>query len=1079
MPLLSKTLQKLHIRHSPSPAASGTGTPAAGHRRSLSSTDYDDSSDDDDTPEGNAWIGKGHGGSRGRAKQKRLERKRKNHRTLLDLQHRRQAEDAHAAQTEPPSVRALYGHLPFPVPSNIPAAPVEDWTTIGAIEEGDVGEGDDVTFRARVHAVRTLNSKGLVFFVLREGLGRIQVVAKVEPESRGVLRTTTTQIRVHAANGTAGVSSGLGEPVTLAEPIPPFGSAVPSNPTSIAPTRQSPLTPVQVQTFLPLQHSASGSTSTSSAPTTQTTTPATSTSASTDPKPSPHMLSTLSHLSPESIVLITGTLQRPPHSAPIASCTIQHLEVRVRGMWVLAEARGVPVRVRDLERPRKEAAKGAKGAKAAEGAKGAKAAEGVEDVPLRTRMANRVLDLRTPSSLSIFRIQSGIANLFRTYLTSLSFTEIHTPKLQSSATESGASVFSVPYFGRKAFLAQSPQLAKQMSISAGMGKVFEIGPVFRAEDSNTKRHLTEYVGLDLEMEVKGGYKEMLGVVDGMFKEVFAGVYERFGREVEIVQQVFGAERLVWAEETPVIPFREGVRMLNESGWRDESGRELSDKEDLGTRDEIRLGVLVKERYGTDYFVLDKFPKAVRPFYTMPDSEDGDYTNSFDIFLRGQEILTGGQRIHDPDMLEEAMRANRIRPDTMQEYLDAFRWGVAPHAGAGIGLERLVMLFLGLGNIRFASLFPRDPKSLPAEGRGGGLRYPEVNTVEPPWEANMEEEERGDKDKFGAMMPLEKLIGNYGDASNTSWLEPRFEVWRHPRSGAAVGFVEVEGHAMVVGNPLCDQRQYGEVIRSFLTWLGRDGRGLKPIWLLVGKEVEEILGGRGQWRTLSCVAEERVRDPAENVHKIKEGEVGRKLRHAKQAGIKITALPAGEPVPEEWRKRCEQRIQDWIDNRKGKKQVHLTDVHPWQDMEHRRYFVAETAEGEICAMVVLAELSLKHGYQVKWSLDFPGAPSGAIEYITLHALTEAASSGAKTVTFGATATNHFVVGSNLSGLRAKFLSKTYHGIATQFNLAGKGEFREKLGAEEDPLWVCYPKHGMGPGGVKAVMKFVGGEEHLDG
>ncbi|ODQ51305.1 aspartyl-tRNA synthetase [Saitoella complicata NRRL Y-17804] len=948
MPLLSKTLQKLHLKHSPSPSQS-------------SGTHYDDSSDDD-TPEGSAWIGGG------KSKQKRLERKREKkrqaHHRALDLQTRRQREDAHAAKVEPASVRALYGRLPFPVPENVPAAPVQEWTSVGAIEEGDVGEGDEVTFRARVHARRVLNGKGLVFFVVREGLGRVQAVLKVEREG-GV------------------------EPVNA--------------------------------------------------------------------KPSPHMLSTLSHLSPESIVLITGTLQKPPHGDMIKSCTIQHLEVKVRGMWVLAEARGVPVRVRDLERPRK-------------------GAPGEEEVPLRTRMANRVLDLRTPSSLAIFRIQSGICNLFRTHLTSLSFTEIHTPKLQHSATESGASVFSVPYFGRRAFLAQSPQLAKQMSISAGMGRVFEVGPVFRAEESNTRRHLTEYVGLDLEMEVRGGYEEMLGVVDGVFKKVFAGVYEKFAREVEVVREVFGGERLVWAEETVVLPFREGVRMLNESGWRDESGKELSDKEDLGTRDEIRLGALVKERYGTDYFVLDKFPKAVRPFYTMPDPENGEYTNSFDIFLRGQEILTGGQRIHDPDMLEEAMRANRIRPDSMREYLDAFRWGVAPHAGAGIGLERLVMLFLGLGNIRYASLFPRDPKSLQEVGRGGGLRYPEVSTVEPPWEANPEKEEG--EEKFGAM-PLEKLIGNYGDASNTSWLEPRFEVWRHQRSGAAVGFVEVEGHAMVVGNPLCDERQYGEVIGAFLTWLGRDGRALKPIWLLVSKEVEEILGGRGGWRTLSCVAEERVKDPAENVNKIKEGEVGRKLRHAKQAGIKITDLPAGEPVPEEWRKRCDQRIQDWIDNRKGKKQVHLTDVHPWQDMEHRRYFVAETAEGEICAMVVLAELSLKYGYQVKWSLDFPGAPSGAIEYITLHALTEASSSGARSVTFGATATNHFVVGSNLSGLRAKFLSKTYHGIATQFNLAGKGEFRAKLGAEEDPLWVCYPKHGMGPGGVKAVMKFVGGEEHLDG
>ena len=182
---------------------------------------------------------------------------------------------------------------------------------------------------------------------------------------------------------------------------------------------------------------------------------------------------------------------------------------------------------------------------------------------------------------------------------------------------------------------------------------------------------------------------------------------------------------------PRIPFTEGVQMLRDSGWTDENGNPPSPNEDLHTRDEIRLGELVKEKYKTDFYVLDKFPASARPFYTMPDPTDSTKTNSFDMFLRGQEILTGGQRIHEPKMLEDHMKSQGVDPNSMEEYMEWFRLGAPPHAGAGIGLERLLMLMLKLENIRLASLFHRDPKSLPAKPPATTLRHPGDSTLDPP------------------------------------------------------------------------------------------------------------------------------------------------------------------------------------------------------------------------------------------------------------------------------------------------------------------------------------------------------------
>jgi len=762
---------------------------------------------------------------------------------------------------------------------------------------------------------------------------------------------------------------------------------------------------------------------------------------------SQHMIYWAEHLRLESVVRVRGAIQEPKSKqGEIIGSSIRNLEISIHELHVEAQpSEALPFNVDEAEVTKEEVEASGN------------ARHRVSD---RARLSNRILDLRTTSSQSIFRVQSQVSTLFREYLLKQGFIEIHTPKLQGGATESGASVFKLDYFGRPAFLAQSPQLAKQMSISADFRKVFEIGAVFRAENSNTHRHMTEYTGLDLEMAIDEHYYEVLRTLDNLFKSIFKGVYERCRHEIDTLKRHFPHEDLVWADETPIIPFKEGIRMINESGYRTENGELLPEDEDLGTRDEIYLGKLVKEKYNTDYYILDKFPSGARPFYAMPDPNDSRFTNSFDIFLRGQEILSGGQRIHDATMLREQMERMKVDPSTMEEYMQAFEWGAPPHGGGGIGLERMLMLLLSLGDIRHATLYPRDPKSLPARPVIKQLRHPEASTLHPPWEGK--DRAAGGED----LPPIEKLIANYGDASNTSWLEPRTEIWRDNDTGAAVGFVPHQGYAITVGDPLCHLSQYTKTISGYLRFIKKD-RGLKPLWLLCGHHAEEVLATKFDWRTFSVAAEQRL-DPANNpaVH---DHDVQRKIRHAEKEGVKIHDIPMGTPVPEPIKEKIDQRIKDWLANRKGK-QVHLTDIHPWQDMEHRQYHYAVDKEGTICGFVIMAQLSPEHGWQVKFSLDFPGAPSGAIEHLVMHALKEAAATGATSVTFGGGAMNKLSPGHNLKGTRIKVLSKAYHAIATELKLTNKSEFREKLGAQEDPIYVCYPPHGLGPGGVKAILTF---------
>eukprot|EP00026_Physarum_polycephalum_P005703 Phypoly_transcript_05738.p1 GENE.Phypoly_transcript_05738~~Phypoly_transcript_05738.p1 ORF type:complete len:579 (-),score=116.86 Phypoly_transcript_05738:173-1879(-) len=437
------------------------------------------------------------------------------------------------------------------------------------------------------------------------------------------------------------------------------------------------------------------------------------------------MLKFVSAIPRESIVDVTGLIRK----AKVEVTTQNTIEISVQKLFVVSRsAANLPLLVEDAARPQNlineqeaevkaleekiQALELSEGAKSEDGQKQIAelqkqriAAQKYVVVGQETRLDNRVLDLRTPANQAIFRIQSAVCTLFRELLLQQKFVEIHTPKLIGAASEGGASVFRLPYFNTEAFLAQSPQFYKQMAVCSDFERVFEIGPVFRAENSNTHRHMTEFMGLDLEMSFNHHYHEVLDVMDKLFVGIFEGLNERFKRELEIIAQQYPFEPLQFHKPTLRINFTEGIALLRGAG------HEIGDTDDLSTRQEKDLGRLVKEKYGTDFFILDKYPKSVRPFYTMVNPEDPRYTNSYDLILRGEEISSGAQRIHDPVMLEQNARAFGVDPKTIQEYIDAFKYGAPPHAGCGVGLERIVMLFLGLNNIRKSSMFPRDPSRL--------------------------------------------------------------------------------------------------------------------------------------------------------------------------------------------------------------------------------------------------------------------------------------------------------------------------------------------------------------------------------
>ncbi|KAK6496264.1 aspartate--tRNA ligase dps1 [Arthrobotrys musiformis] len=405
---------------------------------------------------------------------------------------------------------------------------------------------------------------------------------------------------------------------------------------------------------------------------------------------SKQMVKWAASISLESIVLVHGVVAKPYE--PIKATTVTDVEIHISKLFIISEAGPLPIQIEDASRSEEESQK-----------------LGLPITTLATKLDNRVIDFRTVTNQAIFRVSSGVCGLFKEFLSARGFVEVHTPKLLGAPSEGGANVFEVTYFNRKAYLAQSPQLYKQMLIAGDFERVFEIAPVFRAEDSNTPRHMTEFTGLDLEMAFEEHYHEVMELIGEMLIFIFNGLKERYAEEIATVRKQYPVEEFKIPKDGKplVLTFAEGIKMLQEAG------REVEPLEDLSTENEKFLGQLVLEKYDTDFYILDKFPLSVRPFYTMPDPTDPNYSNSYDFFMRGQEILSGAQRVHDSALLAERMKSLGVDPGNagLVDYVNAFKYGAPPHAGGGIGLERVVFLWLGLGNIRRGSAFPRDPQRL--------------------------------------------------------------------------------------------------------------------------------------------------------------------------------------------------------------------------------------------------------------------------------------------------------------------------------------------------------------------------------
>lgn len=320
---------------------------------------------------------------------------------------------------------------------------------------------------------------------------------------------------------------------------------------------------------------------------------------------------------------------------------------------------------------------------------------------LSRKLDYRFLDLRNPKVFAVFRVQSVISGLIHEFFRKNGFIEVHTSKLVAEATESGASVFPVEYFGKTVYLAQSPQFYKQMLMASGFEKVYEVGPVFRAEPHHTPRHLCEYTSIDFEVSYIEDYNDVMDIVEEMILYVTEKVGELCREEFSILD----VEPPRLRRGFPRIPMREAYKLVEKEGYKPVY------MEDLDTRGEKIFAHAVEESYGYQTVFLTEFPwkPDSRPFYVMRKEEEPDWTYSFDLLWNGLEITTGGQREHRYEVLKSQCLEKGYDPRSFDFYLEFFKYGVPPHGGSGTGLERLTMKILNLSNIREAVLLPRDPE----------------------------------------------------------------------------------------------------------------------------------------------------------------------------------------------------------------------------------------------------------------------------------------------------------------------------------------------------------------------------------
>ena len=308
----------------------------------------------------------------------------------------------------------------------------------------------------------------------------------------------------------------------------------------------------------------------------------------------------------------------------------------------------------------------------------------------------RPISLRNLQERAKFRIQEGVVRGFRDFLYSQGFTEIHTPKIGAKSAEGGSNLFRLEYFHRPAVLQQSPQLYKQMMVGV-FERVFETGPVFRAEKHNTKRHLNEYTSLDFEMGYIDGFEDLMSMETGFLQYMLKLLKEDYQKELDLLKITLPS-----ADKIPAVRFDKAKELVAER-----YNRKIRNPFDLEPEEEALIGRYFKEEYGSDFVFVTHYPSKKRPFYAMDDPEDSRFTLSFDLLFDGLEITTGGQRIHDYQALCDKIAARGMTEEGLEQYLDTFKHGMPPHGGLGIGLERLTMKLLGEENVRETTLFPRD------------------------------------------------------------------------------------------------------------------------------------------------------------------------------------------------------------------------------------------------------------------------------------------------------------------------------------------------------------------------------------
>ncbi|MBD3243628.1 MAG: aspartate--tRNA(Asn) ligase [Chitinivibrionales bacterium] len=376
----------------------------------------------------------------------------------------------------------------------------------------------------------------------------------------------------------------------------------------------------------------------------------------------------LSALAVESAVEVTGCVR--PATLKDKALSPRTVELQVTALRVIAEPSVHPL---PLDTTKKQLTAG-----------------------LDTLLDLRPLSLRHPRERAVFRIAATLQESFAQHLSNVGFTRINSPKIVFTGAEGGANVYAIEHFGKKAFLAQSPQFYKQMMVGV-FGRVHEIGPVFRAEKHKTSRHVNEYTSLDLEMQLEHGMVDIIQVEAGVLRAMLAALAQHRAHDLELLGLT-----LPRLEEIVTVAFDEVHRIVYET-----CGRDYRAEPDLAPEEEQLIGEYARKEWDTEFLFVTHYPTVKRPFYTMDDPAAPTRTLSFDLLFRGVEITTGGQRMHRYDDYIAKMERLGMRPSEFESYLQAFRYGMPPHGGLGMGLERLTAQLCGLPNIRQATLFPRD------------------------------------------------------------------------------------------------------------------------------------------------------------------------------------------------------------------------------------------------------------------------------------------------------------------------------------------------------------------------------------